>query len=241
MAKAKSAPKSPAASKLPDIVTVKAVLLGISALLLNPATEALLESLRTRVPLQRDRTRSREEEAREKLLINDQGQYYIPMEYLLSSLIEAGRHVDFKPRTKISTKLSTLLYSFLFGYPEQLVLTDGAGGKPEWRADFRRGCNPADGVMVALVRPRFDNWGIEASFKVRTARINPNKVREIFEISGSMIGLGDFRPACRGPFGCFEVSKWELYGPDGELLSGEKVTATDGATETAEEAVAVPV
>lgn len=33
-------------------------------------------------------------------------------------------------------------------------------------------------------------------------------VRELFDIAGSKIGLGDFRPDRRGPFGRFTVTMW---------------------------------
>jgi len=231
MAKAKAGTPD-TKKKLPEIVIINATILGTSALLLNPATEELLESLRTKVSIARDRTLSRDEEAANKLIRGADGKtLIIPIEYMLSSLIEAGRHVDFKPRTKVSTKLSTMLYSFMFGYPTELLLTDGAGGDPEYRADFRRGRNPKDGVMVALVRPRFDNWGFNVSFKVRTNKIDPSKVRELFEISGSMVGLGDFRPSCRGPFGCFGVLKWEMKDVDGNLVGKEEVSTSTTASE----------
>jgi hypothetical protein len=35
-------------------------------------------------------------------------------------------------------------------------------------------------------------------------------LREILDASGKRIGLGDFRPACKGPFGKFVVVKWEI-------------------------------
>lgn len=32
--------------------------------------------------------------------------------------------------------------------------------------------------------------------------------REIVDAAGKRIGLGDFRPACKGPFGKFTVTSW---------------------------------
>jgi hypothetical protein len=33
-------------------------------------------------------------------------------------------------------------------------------------------------------------------------------MRDIVDAAGKRIGLGDFRPACKGPFGKFVVVKW---------------------------------
>ena len=33
-------------------------------------------------------------------------------------------------------------------------------------------------------------------------------LRDIVDKAGKAVGLGDFRPDCKGPFGKFEVTKW---------------------------------
>jgi hypothetical protein len=35
-------------------------------------------------------------------------------------------------------------------------------------------------------------------------------LREIIDAAGKRIGLGDFRPACKGPFGKFVVTEWHV-------------------------------
>jgi hypothetical protein len=34
-------------------------------------------------------------------------------------------------------------------------------------------------------------------------------MREIVDAAGKRVGLGDFRPACKGPFGKFVVVQWK--------------------------------
>ena len=34
-------------------------------------------------------------------------------------------------------------------------------------------------------------------------------LRRVIDKAGSAIGLGDFRPDCKGPFGKYAVVKWE--------------------------------
>jgi hypothetical protein len=36
-------------------------------------------------------------------------------------------------------------------------------------------------------------------------------LREIVDAAGKRIGLGDFRPACKGPFGRFCVVNWKEH------------------------------
>lgn len=38
--------------------------------------------------------------------------------------------------------------------------------------------------------------------------------REIVDAAGKRIGLGDFRPACKGPFGKFVVTSWVIQEND---------------------------
>jgi hypothetical protein len=39
--------------------------------------------------------------------------------------------------------------------------------------------------------------------------MDPKLFREIVDAAGKRIGLGDFRPATKGPFGKFVVTSWE--------------------------------
>jgi hypothetical protein len=41
--------------------------------------------------------------------------------------------------------------------------------------------------------------------------IAPKLVREIVDAAGKRIGLGDFRPSCKGPFGKFVVTQWKEH------------------------------
>jgi hypothetical protein len=188
---------------------VRVVCRGLSPLLLDPATDHLVDNLITGVNPGKDR-RPAEEQAKSKLLINEQGDYYIPATWLYASLREAGREVDYKPRIKITSNRGTKLFSFLVIEEENLVLTDSNGGKPSWKTDKRKGVNPNGGEAVAICRPRFDDWGFSCNLEVGP-EITLDKVRTLFEIAGKHCGLGSFRPQKGGPFGRFQVVKWEVY------------------------------
>lgn len=183
----------------------------VSPMLMNPMTDEMLESLRTRVRLPVRTDITRQEEAERKIYRED-GKIGIPSQNLFSCLVEAGRRVQVEKRRNISTAESTTLPSFLSIREFFLPLSDGNGGEPKWVVDARRGRNPADGVAVCIVRPRFDLWGFRFTIEVDESQISPEKVRRLIEIAGSAIGLGDFRPGCKGQFGRFRIVKWEENG-----------------------------
>lgn len=58
------------------------------------------------------------------------------------------------------------------------------------------------------MRPRFDRWSLSLHIVVDTAQIDESRIREVFDMAGSRVGLGDFRPARKGIFGKFHVVSW---------------------------------
>jgi hypothetical protein len=49
---------------------------------------------------------------------------------------------------------------------------------------------------------------VEFEVGLDTVILAPKLLREIVDAAGSRIGLGDFRPATKGPFGRFVVTSW---------------------------------
>lgn len=76
--------------------------------------------------------------------------------------------------------------------------------------------NPSTRKANVRVRPRFDRWAIRGMIDVRdTNQISPDRLREIFDVAGNMIGLGDWRPGpgpriTPGPYGRFEAKLRQL-------------------------------
>lgn len=59
-------------------------------------------------------------------------------------------------------------------------------------------------------RPRVDEWRCTFTVDVDTSMFPPNLIRSVIDDAGKKIGLGDYRPARKGPFGRFVVVKWEV-------------------------------
>lgn len=193
------------------MIAVRATCVGISPYLMNPATDELLEELRTGVRQQIDRTISAKAQAEKKLCKDDEGRIGIPAINLRSCLVNAGRHVKFEGKSKISTAESTLLDSFFLIRDFFLPFPEKAA--KSWTVDKRRGVLD-NGTAVCIVRPVFKDWGFTATVEIDEAIAKEKTVRVLFDMAGARIGLGDFRPAKKGPFGRFKVANWERVDPN---------------------------
>ncbi|MSU75904.1 hypothetical protein EXS54_00285 [Patescibacteria group bacterium] len=216
------------------MIRVLATLGGIgNGLLMNPMTEATLEGLRTGVHAPKQKDRPAKAEAEEKLYTDDEGNLGIPMENLFSCLVEAGRYVKVNKK-QVSTASSTILPAFLTIEDTFLAFTEYS----DWEVDKRRGVNPNGGEATCLVRPKFKEWQCQVTLEIDEKIASEGTVQDLLSIAGSRIGLGDFRPAKRGPFGRFAVTAWKVLERDTKVE--EKATAGNGkgSKAKAEEAVA---
>lgn len=197
------------------MIEVKGECRGISPYLMNPMTEDTLEELRTKVRRPKPRDLTREQEAAGKVTRDEKGRIGIPMKNFFSCLVNAGRAFKMDARTKISTTDSTLLPSLLSVKENFLPFLNGTeDSEPQWVADAQRGRNPVgqERVAVCIVRPRFDEWGFRFTAFVDEKKITLEQAKQLVEYAGTAIGLGDYSPRCKGPYGRFTVTKWEPKG-----------------------------
>jgi hypothetical protein len=68
---------------------------------------------------------------------------------------------------------------------------------------------PSTGGRIQRHRPIFHEWGLTFSVTLDTDEMSRNLFREIVDAAGNKIGLGDFRPETKGPFGRFKVKNWK--------------------------------
>jgi hypothetical protein len=186
---------------------------GLTPLLMNRMSESTLESLRTKVKAAKTKqignSRTPREEAESKVYTHG-GAPMIPGENLMSCLIAAGVYCRLDGKRQVSTGKSTVLPGLMqlqdFALP--LLLPDSKKAA-KWEADVRKGTNPNGGEAVAICRPRFDAWSFSTRITIDDATIGENTIRELWDIAGKRIGIGDFRPARKGVFGQFIVEGWE--------------------------------
>lgn len=81
--------------------------------------------------------------------------------------------------------------------------------KEPWTVDSRGVVIPSTGGRIACHRPCFNDWTIPFTLELDTDMLQVKLLREIVDAAGKRIGLGDFRPARKGPFGKFVVTSWK--------------------------------
>ena len=148
---------------------------------------------------------SPKDQAEEKLYMgNLTKKPMIPQPNLFRCLIDAG--VFFKAgKSKVTTQKTSLLPACteIDGIEIPIVHKD------PWTVDTRAVRIPATGGRIICHRPCFFDWQLKFVLAFDPDMITAKLLREIFDAAGKRIGLGDFRPACKGPFGKFVVVEWK--------------------------------
>lgn len=143
------------------------------------------------------------EQAKRKLYLDPQGNPVIPQPNLLRCLVDAGKFFK-QGRSKVTTQKSSLLAGCLDVLGVELPIRSRAG----WTVDTRPVRIPATGGRILCHRPCFHDWQVSFTLELDTDMLNLGLLREIVDAAGKRIGLGDFRPDCKGPFGKFVVVEW---------------------------------
>jgi hypothetical protein len=82
--------------------------------------------------------------------------------------------------------------------------------KEPWRVDTRAVRIPSTGGRILAHRPMFDDWKLTFTAELDTTILSEKLLRAIIDDAGKRVGLGDFRPATKGPFGRFVVTNWKV-------------------------------
>lgn len=183
---------------------------GITPLLMNRFTEAaeVQVSGGTAVTFRGDRGTPREQ-AEGKRYADQDGRLYIPGPNIFAAIIAAGTFHK-AGRSKLTTHKTSLVPAGVMVDDLICALLD-AKGKPitEWEVDSRSVVIPATGGRIMCHRPRVDKWWSKFTLDIDSTMFTASLVRAVVDDAGKKIGLGDYRPARKGPFGRFVVSGWQ--------------------------------
>lgn len=144
------------------------------------------------------------EQAEKKLYLDEDGKPCIPQPNLFRCIIDAGKFCK-AGKSKVTTMKNSLIPACL----EIDALTIPLKHKEDWTVDTRPVRIPATGGRILTHRPCFNDWKLGFVVTLDTSVIAEPVMREIIDHAGKRIGLGDFRPDCKGPFGKFVVTKWK--------------------------------
>jgi len=92
---------------------------------------------------------------------------------------------------------------------DTITITNG-NGKPadHFEVDSRPVTIPSTKGRIMRHRPRFDVWGATFQLAINDDLLDPAMAHVLLSDAGLTIGIGDFRPEKRGPFGTFRVTEW---------------------------------
>lgn len=125
---------------------------------------------------------------------------YVPGINLQRAFIAGATYSKGKGRASLQKNAAACLMVS----PEHLPL-----GVDTYSIDSRPVVVPATKGRVMRHRPRLDTWQLEFELEWDTTLLTAEQVRRIVDDTGSRVGLLDFRPEKKGPFGRFSVTHWE--------------------------------
>lgn len=132
----------------------------------------------------------------------------VPQPNVLACITAAGKF--FKAgKSKVTTQKSSLIPACVEIEGVDIPLKH----EQPWRVDARPVRIPATGGRIIAYRPIFDDWSLSFDLQLDAEVMTATLLREIFDCAGKRIGLGDFRPDCKGPFGRFVVMNWNVSRP----------------------------
>lgn len=182
---------------------------GESPLLCNRFTDETAEKIENRSSAAISGSRGTpREQAVKKLYLTSEGHPCVPGPNIFRAIIDAGRFHK-AGKTQITTAKTSLVPAGIALLDiECAIIGASAPADPTWEVDSRAVVNPATGGRMMAHRPRFDVWSLDFDLEVDDSMFDEKIVRTLVDDAGKKIGLGDFRPARKGPFGRFKVVRW---------------------------------
>lgn len=92
---------------------------------------------------------------------------------------------------------------------DTVTILNGEGPANTFEVDSRPVTIPSTKGRIMRHRPRWDNWGARFDLVINDDLLSVDTVHQLLVEAGTSVGIGDFRPSCRGPFGTFRVMKFE--------------------------------
>lgn len=131
----------------------------------------------------------------------DTNELYVPGTAVQRCLVGAATYSKGKGRASLQKPVAACV----FVNPERISL-----GVKEYAVDSRPVVMPATKGRIIRHRPRLNEWEITFSIEYDTALLSEEQLRRVVDDAGSRVGLLDFRPEKKGPFGRFMVTSWKV-------------------------------
>lgn len=130
----------------------------------------------------------------------DTGDLYLPAINVQRALIAGATYSKGKGRGSLQKATAACIEIS----PERITL-----GTDKYTIDSRPIVVPATKGRVMRHRPRLDTWKATFVIDFDPNLLTESQVRRIVDDTGQRVGLLDFRPEKKGPFGRFMVTSWK--------------------------------
>jgi hypothetical protein len=130
----------------------------------------------------------------------DTGLLYIPGIAIQRAFINGATYSKGKGRLTLQKPVAACVLIT----PERVSL-----GVKDYKVDARPVVIPATKGRVMRFRPRLDEWKVTFDIEFDSNLLKESELRRVVDDTGSRVGLLDFRPEKKGPFGRFMVIDWK--------------------------------
>jgi hypothetical protein len=130
----------------------------------------------------------------------DSGQLYVPGINIQRALVAAAAFSKGKGRASLQKQVAACVLVT----PERVLL-----GAKDYVIDSRPVVIAATKGRIVRHRPRLDSWKLTFTVEWDATLLTPQQVRHVIDDMGTRVGLLDFRPERKGPFGRCVVTSWE--------------------------------
>jgi len=148
-------------------------------------------------------TENSSDQVEETAYKTEEGKLYQPAEHILRAMAIAAstfRPDGGKPRRSYAKVFGSGLVQI---EPSEIIHKNQA-----WIVDSR----PVKGKPKKKIlrrRVRLPNWQLDFTIVVGDG-LTPEIIKNVLEKAGYYVGIGDFRPQRKGPFGRFKITRFEL-------------------------------
>lgn len=177
--------------------TIQVELKGDKILMNNPACMLQQQSRKMKT-----KEYDMNKEAEIRLYKTAEGKLYVPSTAVIGSLIKGA---SWKKKGK--NALAPLIAGGCRIKAEEILLTPN-----EYTVDLRTVVIQRQRIMRA--RPKVTDWKLNFEIEYNEFMLNDEDIKDCLKDAGERVGLLDFRPANRGSFGTFVITKWKVLGEE---------------------------
>jgi len=208
--------------------TVDIEITGIQPLLVHRFQDENAQPKATRKVRTSDTVDTRAE-ALKAANVTEDGRHYLSSFAVIGAMTNAGaNHKMVGSRKSLRFIVPSAVRWPVDAEPILEILVEGVPAR-DFIVDARPVTIPATKGRIMRYRPRYEGWTMRFRLLVDTSLMSVEMAHTLLNEAGVQIGIGDFRPEKRGPFGTFRVTRFEVIEEETEENSPAAATSTSAA------------